>query len=424
MIISCAISLFFYKLREPMKVQRYYILINQCLGLLFFLTCILSAQQAAGQTQFKDSVFPSVTVYDSIVYGEARNFAGTQEEIHVDIYVPAPLDDRERPLVILSHGGSFLNGDRKSPDIVIFCNELAKRGYICASIDYRKGINVLKDFKDEFAKAMWRAMLDHRTAVRFFRSSYVLGNPYHIDTSQIFVGGVSAGGIASLHAAFLDDASEIPANINTQSLGNLFDGDHAFVPSSFKGVINMYGAISRKDYIDPSPVIDVCNIHGTSDQTVPYKSSVYAPNNIEIEVLHGSYIVDSVARSHGLNSLLKPLHNKGHVPYTREPEYADTTVNFLIDCLYPKAKLGGIVSAPEVELEGETIKIWRDQKQLFYRLNELPENCEITIFNLRGQAVHKFNPNGQFGSMPLTSNLQSIHFVRVTTGKTTFYQKI
>jgi|GEM_PF-2283446 len=402
-----------------MEIQRYYIPINRLLSILFF--CVLFSLKTEAQIDFRDSTF-EVRVMDSVYYGSAKNFGGAETQLYLDIYLPKDLDDYERPLIVFAHGGSFLSGNRKSPDLVILCNELASRGYICASIDYRKGINVLRDFKDEFAKAVWRAVQDERTAMRFFRSSYAEGNPYHIDTNQMYLAGVSAGSIAALHAAFQTDTSEIPSTINTSSLGGLYAGDHGSYSSHFKGIINLFGAISEKDYIDFPPDIQQCHLHGSSDQTVPYKSDTYAPNNIEIGILHGSYVIDSISKSLGMNSTLKTLWNKGHVPYTRDSSYIDTTLNFIVDCMFDKVTLGKKVGVQQFDELGQ-IRFWQNEGYLYLEKSFDTEG-EIEIYNSTGARIYKQVILTNHERIKLATKLQGPHIVKLRSGSQMYIRKI
>jgi len=61
--------------------------------------------------------------------------AGKSQALLLDFYEPLGDKLEERPLVIIAHGGSFLTGDRSQT--VEFCVDFAKRGYVCANIEYR-----------------------------------------------------------------------------------------------------------------------------------------------------------------------------------------------------------------------------------------------------------------------------------------------
>ena len=70
----------------------------------------------------------------------------TYENLHFDLYQPKSDTTNNRPLVIVVHGGAFVSGskDDQTQPIVGYCDSLAARGYVVASIDYRIGF-ILKD---------------------------------------------------------------------------------------------------------------------------------------------------------------------------------------------------------------------------------------------------------------------------------------
>ncbi|MCY7327486.1 MAG: carboxylesterase family protein, partial [Saprospiraceae bacterium] len=48
-------------------------------------------------------------------------------------------DDTCRPLSILMHGGAFVVGTKEDGNMVSLAQEIAARGYVVASINYRLG---------------------------------------------------------------------------------------------------------------------------------------------------------------------------------------------------------------------------------------------------------------------------------------------
>ena len=95
----------------------------------------------------------------------------------------------------------------KKSSVVEFYQELAKRGYIAVSMDYRLGWNPLGsdiDIKRTVLEASYRISQDMRNAVRFFRKTAVEdGNPHRIDVERIAVGGFDAAGFAANNVAYL-----------------------------------------------------------------------------------------------------------------------------------------------------------------------------------------------------------------------------
>ena len=85
------------------------------------------------------------------------------------------------PLVVLIHGGSWSGGSRSNLHADMM--DLARRGYVAASIDYR-----LAHAPENVFPA---AVRDVRCAVRWLRSQH---DTYAIDTARVGAAGFSAGG--------------------------------------------------------------------------------------------------------------------------------------------------------------------------------------------------------------------------------------
>jgi hypothetical protein len=137
------------------------------------------------------------------------------EDLLLDIYEPIGDTLAARPVVILAHRGDFLPaivnqspyGTRKDSAIVTFCTELAKRGFVAVSMDYRLGWNPFGsdvEIKKTVLEATYRIGQDMRNAVRFLRKTAAEdGNPYKVDPSRMAVGGFDAAGFASNNVAYL-----------------------------------------------------------------------------------------------------------------------------------------------------------------------------------------------------------------------------
>ncbi|MFN5885191.1 MAG: alpha/beta hydrolase [Bacteroidota bacterium] len=109
-------------------------------GLLICATLLVYTLTSA-QTRFRDSVFASIKVDSNVAYGTNNTFLGVPQNLVMDIYQPEGDTANSRPVIVIAHGGSFINGDRRLPDVVHLCKQFAKRGYVTASIQYRQGIN-------------------------------------------------------------------------------------------------------------------------------------------------------------------------------------------------------------------------------------------------------------------------------------------
>ena len=98
----------------------------------------------------------------------------------MDVYQPSGDTETSRPLVLVFHTGNFLpnvlngqiSGTKKDSSVVEICTQLARRGYVAASVDYRVGWNPLASTQPERAlgliQAAYRGLQDGRNAIRYF----------------------------------------------------------------------------------------------------------------------------------------------------------------------------------------------------------------------------------------------------------------
>lgn len=131
----------------------------------------------------------------------------------------------KRPAIIWAHSGGFVLGSKANDDMQAMIDTFARRGYVTASIHYRLGMNIFDDVSAE--RAVYRGTQDASAAVRFFRENADL---LDVDPDLIFIAGSSAGAVAALHLAYVED-SERPASTFAQpgttalDLGNVHSHD-------------------------------------------------------------------------------------------------------------------------------------------------------------------------------------------------------
>lgn len=369
-------------------------------NVLTILSFIIFALGQVSAQRYLTPIFDSIVRMDSIPYGEANNYLGVSTALAMDIYVPYNDTATNRPLLVLAHGGSFIGGNRKAYDIVKVCTEFARRGYVCASIKYRLGVNTSNPLAlaNEFANAVWRGTLDGRGAVRYFYKDANKGNNYKIDTNNIYVGGISAGGVLGLHLAFLDKATEAgtanPA-IDTAGIGGV-EGSSGSAGYSWKvkGVISLCGAIGTSNWMNDNKNIGIVSVHGTNDNTVPFKTDYFKAGVIPIALLSGSYIVDSVARANGNPSVLKVFYGQDHVPFSAQTPsgyaYMDTTIKFVADFLYNDIKRvqsnTSSISHPFADYSGVKVYPVPSKNNLYVEFeNKDHINVDIELYDLHGK---------------------------------------
>jgi len=247
---------------------------------LFFTLCLLtsyilhsfSQPCRCGNGGYTTSIYQNTILASNVQYTQnaSANFDGTAEQESMDIWSPIGDNCNKRPVIIWVHGGGFAQGDKTAPDVVAMCDSFSRKGFICATIDYRDDywgqFGPVNDNSQnpnpydamEFTRADYRAMQDAKCAVRYFKAN---ASTYGIDTSNIFMGGTSAGGWTSLMVAFLDKASEKFSDCNQQSmvagmyarpdLGTI-DGNGGWnnVSSRVRGIISIFGAIPDTSLVD------------------------------------------------------------------------------------------------------------------------------------------------------------------------------
>lgn len=212
-------------------------------------------------------------------------YLGPDRKEKLDLYTPATIPDGQRlPAVVIIHGGGWTGGDKGAKREQNIGNNLANRGYICASINY-----LLAPQKDpvfiKSLKAAWpQNLYDCKTAVRFLRKN---AEKYRIDSDRIGVIGGSAGG----HLAAL-------VGMTGSEDGLEPDGLYEDYSSRVQAIVPMYGAHdltalakerSMYDSLSPdlrkmcktgSPVTYASKddpptliLHGTADTLVPVRQS-------------------------------------------------------------------------------------------------------------------------------------------------------
>lgn len=298
--------------------------------------------------RFRELIFDGVDVSSDVLYG--NNFTNTQvaQDLYLDVYEPSGDLEPLRPLVMVAHGGSFIFGSKTGTDVVPLCTDLAKMGYVTASIQYRLGINVFSfPLSGPATDAVQRGVHDSRAAVRFMRKTIAEdGNPYRIDPDRIYMAGVSAGGFIALHHAYMDEESEIPPSIDqtTPGLDGGLEGtsNDLTYSSEIDAVVNIAGAIVDVAIMQTGdqPIV---SFHGTEDGTVPYGTATLSLSGFPVTEVMGSETIAARADELGLTNCFEIQEGADHVPHTTQVLYYDTllsiTSNFLSHLVCPAVEL-------------------------------------------------------------------------------------
>ncbi len=155
---------------------------------------------------------------DGVIIEQNIGFLAPDREEKLDMYLPAdrPLGVRS-PAVVIIHGGGWAAGDKAQAREFNIGTTLAKRGYVCVSINYS-----LK------AGNRWPTNVqDCKNAVRFLRANSA---KYRIDSENIGVIGGSAGGHLALMVGYSCDEPKLEPEAPYPGISN-----------SVRAVVDLYG---------------------------------------------------------------------------------------------------------------------------------------------------------------------------------------
>jgi len=180
---------------------------------------------------------------------------------------------RDRPGVIVIHGGGWVEGDKESM-LETFCLPFVERGFVVANVEYRLA---------QVATAP-AAVNDVLEAAKWFRDR---APDYKVNPNQIIVTGDSAGGHLAMmvgmapESAGLGPSIKIAAVVNFYGISDVPDqlqGPHlqryavAWVPEQ-PDRMALAKKLSPITYVRKG-LPPVLSIHGDADPVVPYDQSV------------------------------------------------------------------------------------------------------------------------------------------------------
>ncbi|MCB9235702.1 MAG: carboxylesterase family protein [Bacteroidia bacterium] len=282
----------------------------------------LMAQSCASQRYLKPSFGVDTTL--DVIYGNAPAITTvyvaenvtTNEDLLLDVYQPAGDTLALRPCVILAFGGGFLIGSKEDEDIRSTCDSLARLGYVAVSINYRLNLNVADAASG--TRAAYRGMQDFSAAIRFVKENAAV---YKVDTNYIFSGGVSAGGISAMGAAFMKE-SDRPAetfanNFPARPDLGCFDcsGNQFHHSRRTRAVMNFWGAVQDTLLLTANDAADSVPLalwHGDLDPVVPFNVGFPFTGLITLPQVFGSNVIHARRQNLGLHSELTIFPQEGH----------------------------------------------------------------------------------------------------------------
>jgi len=164
------------------------------MGLALLATCAAAAPVTPTATPTPKTALKAPA---GVIIEQDVSYLSPGREEKLDLYLPAdrPLSARS-PAVVIIHGGGWRSGDKAAGREFNIGTNLAKAGYVCASVNYTL----------ELGNCWPTDLYDCKNAVRFLRAN---AWKYHIDPYHIGVIGGSAGGHLALMVAYTSTVPEL-----------------------------------------------------------------------------------------------------------------------------------------------------------------------------------------------------------------------
>jgi len=241
----------------------------------------------------KDIVYAKGLSHDSI-----NSVSFKEMSLKLDVYLPDN-NLKNRPAIVLIHGGGFSGGTKEHKHIVNMAKYFASRGWVAFSIDYRlrkhKGSipqewvdnasDIAKDRAPQFL-SFYPAMRDAKAALRWIAAN---AESYYINTDYLTVGGGSAGAAIAITVGISnqeDYRDELSITHDpTLATTNL---DQTY---RVRTILDFWGGKTGLDILEAlygkqrfnsnNPALLIA--HGTEDPTVPFSKaedlkSIYEEN--------------------------------------------------------------------------------------------------------------------------------------------------
>lgn len=392
-------------------------LLNFVLFVLLGQTTLLAQNPGCDGVRYLDDIFTTVKK-TTVTYAPTINHLGQNINLSMDIYEPSGDQLSARPVVILAHGGSFLFGDKTM--MQPWCELLAKKGYVAASIQYRLFPFFILGFPDstEIFDTAVKAMGDMKAAVRYFREDAATANLFRADADHIFIGGYSAGAVTALHTAYINAEDQLPPflqNLVTNNGG--LEGisgtaSNKTYASNSSAVVNMSGGLYRSFWVeaDESPLV---SIHGTADATVPYTFGLAA----NIAFLEGSSLVHEQANEVGLWNHLVTATGAGHTDLYEQTQWKPFVDSFWVNTTTLLESLTcATVSAKAPEYTAEPWGIFPNPNQtngFFLQLPAIAGSVDLQIFDATGKLVRQKAQLNDQTFVPLNDLSAGLYYVHL-----------
>lgn len=283
---------------------------------LWLISLHAQAQYCNDLNYFIQPRFTEVSI-STIPFSYVTNLNGNVDTLRMDIYQPNSDTTTQRPVIVWLHGGSVLNQQRG--DIAALCRLFAKRGYVCAAIDYRQRPPLSRS-EDTFRLSLLYGVHDCKAAIRTLRT---LRGTYRLSDTNYLLGGRSEGAMVAMTAAMLDTTDAISSGYlqAIRQVGGLEGAsDTLGVSAAVKGVFNLSGGIPDRRWIDGADP-NIANVYIAKDSSLPHESGRFA----NLTSIDGVLSVNEYLRQVGKTATINMIFNE-HPNVV----YSESYLNFVL----------------------------------------------------------------------------------------------
>jgi dienelactone hydrolase len=257
------------------------------------------------------------------------NLNALKEDLYLDLYYHSIQNSaciELSPLIIFAPA----SGNNRT-DVKYIARDLARRGYIVASITTRNASatwltnNYLNVNKAEVHPLLtYTAATDLHSAINYLITQRA--GIFKIHPNYVIVAGGSFGAITALHAAFMDrtEANNLFGSLSDVNSTYFSDFSESIQNNNIKGVVSLYGGLYDLSLIKASEAKPVFMYHGNRDPYVPYKTNYffYTSGN---PMMSGSAVIAEKIKNNNHSYSLVIGDNVGH---TYKPMCGYTNISF------------------------------------------------------------------------------------------------